>query len=191
MNLVKYLQFMDAILKLTKNMEIQMLGIILLIFLIILLILLLLKNKHNDADNNKRKITSSFDTSLLTDTSSLDNKSFTLTTSFNDEYYVSVVMNTTTSNASIGSYTSHDYLYSIYDGNPNNELTLTLKVSDNENNDISNTVSDIVFTIELGDKDSHTPITLDKANENNKTTTYISNNTITIYSITVDWYITI
>ena len=161
---------------------------LLVVLLIFLLVFLILKNQQNG--QNKKKYTSSFDATILTDTSSLNNKSFTITSPTSDNVYlVSVVMNTTTSNASLGNYETHNYLYSIYDGVPNNVLTLALNVKDSNNNSVPNKISDIVFTIELGDKNSHSPTTLDKADENTKTATYQSQNTITFYSISVDWFI--
>ena len=162
---------------------------LLVVLLILLLVFLILKNQQNN--QNKKQYTSIFDASLVTDASSLDNKSFTVSSPTNDDaYLVSVVMNTTTSNASLGNFATHDYLYSIYDGNPNNVLTLTLLVKDNSNNtSVSDKLSDIVFTIELGDKDNHSPITLDKADDNTRTATYSSTNDIKIYSISVNWFI--
>ena len=161
---------------------------ILLVILIALLVVLLWFNNNKPNTSNKVKYTSSYDASLLTDTSSLNNKSFTISgTSSDDKYVVNIILDTKTSNASIGSYVEQDYLYSIYDGNPNNELTITLNVKE-DSNDVSNKASDITFTIYVGDKNSNTPITLDKANENNKTSTYTSNEDISIYKVDVEWY---
>ena len=162
---------------------------LLVVLLILLLVILILRNQQQNNQNNK-KYTSIFTSSLVSDTSSLDNKSFTVTSPTDDNtYLVSVVMNTTTSNASLGNYETHNYIYSIYGGSPNNVLTLTLNVKDSNNNNVSSKISDIEFTIELGDKDSHSSITLDKADETTKTATYSSSNEIKIYSISVDWYI--
>ena len=162
---------------------------LLVVLLILLLVFLILRNQQQN-DQNKKKYTSSFTSSLVSDTSSLDNKSFTVTSPTDDNaYLVSVMMNTTTSNASLGNYETHNYLYSIYGGSPNNVLTLTLNVKDSNNSNVSNKISDIEFTIELGDKDSHSPITLDKADESTKAATYSSSNEIKIYSISVDWFI--
>lgn len=164
---------------------------IVLVIILALLIVLLWFNNNKPNTSNKVKYNNSYDASLLTDTSSLKNKSFTINGTTNDDkYVVSVIMNTTTSNASIGSYTEHDYLYSIYDGIPNNELILTLKVKE-DNSDISDKISDITFTIYLGDKDSYNPITLDMANENNKSSIYTSNEDISIYRIDVEWCVSL
>ena len=157
-------------------------SIALIILIVLLIILLLLRNRQNN-NNNKVKYQVTYDTSLVLDTTSLDNKGVTFTvTSGDNKYNVSVKLDTSTSNASIGSYTDKDYMYSIYDGHPNT-LDLVVTVKDNSNNN-SIDVSDITYTLYLGDKDGYTQKALDK-----NTSTYSSDNLISIYKLDVEFYI--
>ena len=157
-------------------------SIALIILIVLLIILLLLRNRQNN-NNNKVKYQVTYDTSLVLDTTSLDNKGVTFTVSSGDnKYNVSVKLDTSTSNASIGSYTDKDYLYSIYDGHPNT-LDLVVTVKDNSNNN-SIDISDIVYTLYLGDKDGYTQKVLDK-----NISTYSSDNLISIYKLDVEFYI--
>ena len=157
-------------------------SIALIILIVLLITLLILRNKQ-DQNNNKVKYQVSYDTTLVTDTTSLDNKGVTFTVSSGDnKYNVSVELDTSTSNASIGSYTDKDYMYSIYDGHPNT-LDLVVTVKDNSNNN-SIDISDIVYTLYLGNKDGYSQKVLDK-----NASTYSSDNLISIYKLDVEFYI--
>lgn len=161
-------------------------SILLVIFVILLIVLLLLRNKQ-DQNNNKVKYQISYDTTLVTDITSLDSKSVSFTvTSGDNKYDVTVKLNTTNSNASIGSYMEHDYLYSIYDGHPNT-LDISLQIYSKENPSIKiTTISDIKYTLYLGDKDEYHPLSLDI-----NTSTYSSDNLISIYKLDVEFYMNI
>ena len=157
-------------------------SIALIILIVLLIILLLLRNRQNN-NNNKVKYQVTYDTSLVLDTTSLDNKGVTFTiTSGDNKYNVSIKLDTSTSNASIGSYTDKDYMYSIYDGHPNT-LDLVVTVKDNSNNN-SIDISDITYTLYLGNKDGYTQKVLDK-----NTSTYSSDNLISIYKLDVEFYV--
>ena len=158
-------------------------SIALIILIVLLIILLLLRNRQNN-NNNKVKYQVTYDTALVTDVTSLDNKGVTFTVSSGDnKYNVSIKLDTSTSNASIGSYTDKDYMYSIYDGHPNT-LDLIVTVKDNSNNNNSIDISDITYTLYLGNKDGYTQKVLDK-----NTSTYSGDNLISIYKLDVEFYI--
>ena len=161
-------------------------SILVVILIALLVILLILRNQQNPTTNNKVKYQATYDTTLVTDTTSLDNKGVTFTvTSGDNKYDVSVKLSTTTSNADIGSYIEHNYMYSIYDGHPNIlDMSLTVKDKENNNKNITNNISDITYSLYLGDKDDYSILVLEK-----DASTYSSDNLISIYKLDVEFYI--
>ena len=170
-----------------KNKKIAIIVIIssiaLVILIVLLVILLILRNQQNP-NNNKVKYQVTYDTSLVTNSTSLDGKGVSFTvTSGDDKYDVSIRLDTTTSNASIGSYVDKDYMYTIYDANPN-KLDMSLLVKDKESNSNVTSISDIKYTLYLGDKNDYQILSLES-----NASTYSSEYEISIYKLDVEFYI--
>ena len=155
---------------------------------VIIMVLLLVRycKPKEESPKEKQSYLFNFEPTLVTDTTSLHDKTLSLNVTVDSKYRCELSITSGVSNAMLGNYSIHDYMFKSY-GQETNTLSISVKFKDVSTDVISvvTDYEDLEYVLYLGDKDSHSIATSGYTVSEEGVLSYTSNTDIYLYKVAV------
>ena len=145
------------------------------------------KKDTDPSDPGSGKITYLFnyEPTLINEGTSLqEDKSLVLENTLSNKFKATLTISCGESNAAIGPYLTHDFMYRSY-GKETNTLKLSISFIDVFTNQAISDYENLEYVVYLGNSESHTALTNDKYVVENSVLTYTASETIYLYKVAV------